>query len=169
MNSRERVLTAFGHHQPDRVLMWCGALEEFWNTVAYQNQQQRTIKKRLTDIKTIKDRLLTAYLTGTIDEMTMQNKTTELTLEEKTLEMSKQMSNQAVQNDQAKHILSLFKCSQALGNLWNGSNLALKRQLLEIVSLNRDVSDVSLCLKKSKPFDVIEKIAVFKKSRRDRI
>ena len=139
------------------------------DTVAYQHQQQRTIKKRLTDIKTIKDRLLTAFLTGTIDEMTMQNKTTELTLEEKSLEMSKQMSNQAVQNDQAKHILSLFKCSQALGNFWNGSNLALKRQLLEIVSLNREVSDVSLCLKKSKPFDVIEKIAVFKKSRGDRI
>jgi uroporphyrinogen decarboxylase len=30
MNSRERVLTAFAHHQPDRVPAWCGSSAEFW-------------------------------------------------------------------------------------------------------------------------------------------
>jgi uroporphyrinogen decarboxylase len=30
MNSRERVLTAFAHEQPDRVPAWCGASAEFW-------------------------------------------------------------------------------------------------------------------------------------------
>lgn len=30
MNSRERVLTAFEHQEPDRVPCWCGASEEFW-------------------------------------------------------------------------------------------------------------------------------------------
>lgn len=30
MNSRQRVLTAFEHHQPDRVPRWCGASPEFW-------------------------------------------------------------------------------------------------------------------------------------------
>lgn len=30
MNSRERVLTAFAHEQPDRVPCWCGASEGFW-------------------------------------------------------------------------------------------------------------------------------------------
>ncbi len=30
MNSRERVLTAFAHEQPDRVPAWCGASDEFW-------------------------------------------------------------------------------------------------------------------------------------------
>ena len=30
MNSRERVLTAFTHEEPDRVPAWCGASEEFW-------------------------------------------------------------------------------------------------------------------------------------------
>lgn len=30
MNSRERVLTAFAHEQPDRVPMWCGSSDEFW-------------------------------------------------------------------------------------------------------------------------------------------
>jgi len=30
MTSRERVLAAFEHEQPDRVPCWCGASEEFW-------------------------------------------------------------------------------------------------------------------------------------------
>jgi uroporphyrinogen-III decarboxylase len=30
MNSRERVLTAFNHEEPDRVPKWCGASPEFW-------------------------------------------------------------------------------------------------------------------------------------------
>ena len=37
MNSRERVLAAFEHKEPDRVPCWCGASEEFW----------RKAKKRL--------------------------------------------------------------------------------------------------------------------------
>jgi len=30
MTSRERVMTAFEHHPPDRVPAWCGASPEFW-------------------------------------------------------------------------------------------------------------------------------------------
>jgi len=30
MNSRQRVLTALAHQEPDRTPMWCGASEEFW-------------------------------------------------------------------------------------------------------------------------------------------
>ena len=30
MNSRERVLAAFAHEEPDRVPAWCGSSAEFW-------------------------------------------------------------------------------------------------------------------------------------------
>jgi hypothetical protein len=30
MTSRERVLAAFEHQEPDRVPAWCGASVEFW-------------------------------------------------------------------------------------------------------------------------------------------
>ena len=30
MNSRERILTAFAHQEPDRVPAWCGSSAEFW-------------------------------------------------------------------------------------------------------------------------------------------
>lgn len=36
MNSRERVLTAFAHQEPDRVPCWCGASEEFWTKAKQQ-------------------------------------------------------------------------------------------------------------------------------------
>ena len=31
MNSRDRVLTAFAHEEPDRVPRWCGSSPEFWS------------------------------------------------------------------------------------------------------------------------------------------
>ena len=34
MNSRQRVLTALAHQEPDRVPAWCGASEEFWEKAA---------------------------------------------------------------------------------------------------------------------------------------
>ena len=30
MTSRERVLTAFAHEEPDLVPRWCGSSDEFW-------------------------------------------------------------------------------------------------------------------------------------------
>ena len=38
MTSRERVLTAFEHEQPDRVPCWCGASAEFWDKARRQLQ-----------------------------------------------------------------------------------------------------------------------------------
>lgn len=36
MNSRDRVLTAFTHEEPDRVPMWCGASPGFWEKAKRQ-------------------------------------------------------------------------------------------------------------------------------------
>ncbi len=36
MNSRDRVLTAFEHEQPDRVPAWCGASSAFWENAREQ-------------------------------------------------------------------------------------------------------------------------------------
>jgi len=38
MTSRERVLTAFEHQEPDRVPCWCGASVEFWDKAKRQLQ-----------------------------------------------------------------------------------------------------------------------------------
>jgi uroporphyrinogen-III decarboxylase len=50
MNSRERVLTAFAHEQPDRVPAWCGASDEFWAKATRElNLDDEGLRLRLGD------------------------------------------------------------------------------------------------------------------------
>ena len=50
MTSRERVLTAFEHRQPDRVPCWCGASVEFWEKAKHRLQlDDEDLRVRLGD------------------------------------------------------------------------------------------------------------------------
>ena len=50
MTSRERVLAAFGHCEPDRVPCWCGASVEFWEKAKRQLQlNDEGLRVRLGD------------------------------------------------------------------------------------------------------------------------
>jgi uroporphyrinogen-III decarboxylase len=50
MNSRERVLTAFEHQEPDRVPAWCGASEEFWRKAKRElDVDDEGLRQRLGD------------------------------------------------------------------------------------------------------------------------
>ena len=57
--------------------------------------------------------------------------------------------------DAAVRAVGLFDFSQKLVEFWEGSDPGVKREILDCVSLNRTVSDVTLCLAKRKPFDII--------------
>ena len=50
MTSKERVLTAFDHQEPDRVPCWCGASVEFWNKAKLElNLDDEGLRLRLGD------------------------------------------------------------------------------------------------------------------------
>jgi uroporphyrinogen decarboxylase len=50
ITSRERVLTAFEHQEPDRVPCWCGASAEFWDKAKRQLQlDDESLRIRLGD------------------------------------------------------------------------------------------------------------------------
>ncbi|MBI4027944.1 MAG: hypothetical protein HY360_23370 [Verrucomicrobia bacterium] len=50
MTSRERVLTAFAHAEPDRVPCWCGASDEFWAKAKRRLQlEDEPLRVRLGD------------------------------------------------------------------------------------------------------------------------
>ena len=51
--------------------------------------------------------------------------------------------------------LAVFDFNQNLSRLWRGSDFAIRREILERVSLNRTLSDVSLSLEKRNPFDYL--------------
>jgi len=68
-----------------------------------------------------------------------------------------------------KTALALFDWTQRAADVWRGSNPAIRREILDCVCLNRTLADVSLCLKKRKPFDVFAEGLDLKKSRGDGI
>jgi site-specific DNA recombinase len=161
-----------------------------------RREQSRQARKRLAEVASMKERLLNAYLMGTIDETTLRNRTVELEAEMKSLRnaagpmtvmnddgvrdridemdgcgpsLLPGVPNNDREDDRMKRILSVFDLAQNIESLWRGSNSPQKRRILEAVSLNRQVSDVSLCIQKTKPFDLLGKQPAFVESRGDRI
>ena len=65
-------------------------------------------------------------------------------------------------------VIRIFELSQKAVDLWDSSNNTLKRELLETLSLNHAVSDVSLCIIKRKSFDIVAERPKSKENRGDR-
>gem|GEM_PF-4314852 len=61
----------------------------------------------------------------------------------------------AASSDTPAHALALFDFSQRLVDIWHRSNSQDKRQIVDCVSLNRTLSDVTLVLAKRSPFDYL--------------
>ncbi|MCA9054936.1 MAG: hypothetical protein KDA75_13940 [Planctomycetaceae bacterium] len=115
----------------------------------------------------MQDRLLNAYLAGTVDEDVYKAKSNELKAETAKLDAT---LGQLGDVDPARGELAvtLFDWTQKAAEIWRGSNNAVRRQILDSVCLNRTVSDLSLCLEKRKPFDIFAERLVLKNSRDDR-
>ena len=66
-------------------------------------------------------------------------------------------------------VLTVYDWSQKAAKIWRGSNTAVRRQILDSICLNRQVSDVTLVTTKRKPFDFFVERLDLKKSRGDTI
>ena len=62
------------------------------------------------------------------------------------------MKENLFDQDAQKDAVSTFDFSQQLAEIWEGSNWEGRRDLLESISLNRTISNATLCLQKRKPF-----------------
>lgn len=137
------------------------AIEEaFTDLSGAKKRQISNLTKRPTELVAMQDRLLNAYLTGTVDQDSYASKANEIKRELKGVEESMEKTNgqDTVGTDLG---VKFFDLSQNLGDLWLGSNSTRKREILNLVCLNRTLSDVSLVLVKSKPFDFLaERLSV---------
>lgn len=131
-----------------------------------KQRQLGTLAKRSTELMTMQDRLLNAYLVGTIDEPTYNAKLAELKGESMKIDEIVEQLNDAEPVDTDLGLL-LFDWSQNAADLWLGSNITQKREILDLICLNRRLSDVSLVLTKRKPFDVFAERPEFVESRGD--
>ncbi|MFM7164357.1 MAG: hypothetical protein ACKO3T_03860 [Planctomycetaceae bacterium] len=102
------------------------------------------------------DRLLTAYFAGTIDESTLAAKQPQLRDESATVAATLATCGE-VDAEDVRTALGVFQFAQNATQMWRGSKMYQKREILDAVCLNRMLGDVSLAVEKRKPFDKLAK------------
>jgi site-specific DNA recombinase len=138
------------------------------DVTANQRRQTASLAKRKAELASMQDRLLNAYLAGTVEEVVYTAKSNELKAEAaKADESLAQLCDAA--SGRGETALALFDWSQQAADRWRGSNNALRREILDSVCLNRTLGDVSLVTTKRKPFDVFAERPNLENSRGDRI
>ena len=135
---------------------------------AYRRQQAGALEKRKSELATMQDRLLNAYLAGSVEEAIYKAKSNEMKIDSaKAEEALAEMGD--TDPARGKMATALFDWTQRAAETWRGSNNAIRREILDAVCLNRTLSDVNLVATKRKPFDVFAEGLDLKKSRGDRI
>ncbi len=128
-----------------------------------RSQQKQNLVKRKSELSNMQDRLLNGYLAAAIDEATFQTKLLEIKRQIAEVEESLDQAN-GYDPEAPERALGLFDFSQTLLDLWRRSNSDVKREILDCVSLNRTISDVSLYVAKRRPFDFLAQKAFLRTS-----
>lgn len=159
--AQEHIYYRCANNHPRTEL--CAAVND---VTACRRRQAGSLAKRKTELSNMQDRLLNAYLVGTVEEVVFKAKSNELKAElAKTDEALAQMGDTAPARGETA--LALFDWTQRAADAWRGSNPAIRREILDCVCLNRTLGDVSLCLAKRKPFDIFAEGLDLKNSRGD--
>ena len=131
---------------------------------AHRRQQTATLAKRRSELATMQDRLLNAYLGGTVDEALYKTKSFELRGE--TARLDEELARiEEADGGRATGALALFDWTQRAADLWRGSNTEVRREILDAICLNRTLGDVNLVTEKRKPFDAFAERLDLKNSR----
>lgn len=135
---------------------------------AHRRRQATALAKRKSELATMQDRLLNAYLAGTVEEIVYKAKSNELKSEAaKTDESLATLGD--VDPARGEIALAIFDFTQNAADRWRGSNTAVRREILDLVCLNRALGDLNLDATKRKPFDVFAEGLEIKNSRGDRM
>jgi site-specific DNA recombinase len=145
------------------------ALEDsLTDLLSHQRRRAAALAKRKSELVAMQDRLLNAYLAGTVDDDAFKAKTAELKAD--TARVTEEIDAQGnVDPTRGPDVLAVYDWSQKAAKIWRGSNTAVRRQILDSICLNRQVSDLTLVTTKRKPFDFFAERLDLKKSRGDTI
>jgi site-specific DNA recombinase len=133
-----------------------------------QRRQSAALAKRHSELSAMQDRLLNAYLAGTIEEGQYRAKCEDVRLELAGVNESRERIGR-IDAGVMENAFTVFDWCQNANENWRRSNSAARRLILDSVSLNRTLSDVNLCLQKRKPLDLLAEGRESEKSRGDRI
>ncbi len=119
-----------------------------------QNHQKRVLGRKKVELEKQNARLLSLYLEGHLDAGTYQDKS--VSLQGQIAEVEKGIAAcrdmESTSRDSAKKV---FDFTQQAAEIWHGSKKAGKQRILRAISLNRTLSDTSLCIAKRKPFSFL--------------
>jgi DNA invertase Pin-like site-specific DNA recombinase len=127
-----------------------------------------SLRKRRSELANMQDRLLNAYLAGSVPEETYRAKQDELAAEVRSVQESLDETGE-VDPRRGSAAIAVFDWSQNAAGIWRGSNNDDRRAILDALCLNRAVGPTSLALTKRKPFDVLAEGLSLGESRGDRI
>jgi site-specific DNA recombinase len=120
--------------------------------VEFNKRKNAQLRKRESELKVKQGRLLDAFLSGTVDKDAYTEKAEEIKTEISKVEES--LAEESKVNGEFMQLAeAAFNLSQRAVETWHGSNWAIRRELLEILSSNRELDVASLALTWNKPFD----------------
>lgn len=140
----------------------------FADVASTQRRQAALLAKRRSELRSMQERLLNAYLAGTVDQTTFEAKSGELRDELARVQDALEGVGE-LDPASAEAAMAVFDWSQNAAETWRGSNNAIRREILDAVCLNRVLSDANLVTTKRKPFDILAERLDLKNSRGDRI
>ena len=147
---------------------WFGqALEESFAELRNNGiSQKRILSRKRTELAQQNDRLLQLYLQGHLDAVTFQDKSTMLQGQMQEVEQALAACSDI---DPACGAMAkrVYDFTQDASRVWLSSNKETKQRLLRAFSLNRTVTDVTLCLEKRKPFSFLTERLPVRTSRGD--
>ncbi len=162
-------LEAFKFPSEDTATWFRESMEAlFADREQLERHRRRALKKRHTELVNMQERLLNTFLAGTIDESTFSAKSVDFKAQQ--AEAEQQLGALPQQDlNQGENVLKAFDFSQNLVETWRRSNSLARRELLDCISLNRTLSDVSLYIARRKPFDIFAERPFLNNSRGERI
>ena len=116
----------------------------------------------------MKERLLTGYLSGAIDEGTFREKSTDLSAQLNEVERALERCGD-IDGSRGDIALAVFYWRRRAHEAWHGLKMPEKRAILDAISLNRTLSDVSLVTTKRTPFCYLAERPSISSTRGDRI
>lgn len=140
----------------------------FEDLSSQQRRQSAALAKRHSELTAMQDRLLNAYLAGTIEEGQYRAKCEDLRSELAGVNEARERVGR-IDAGVIDVAFTVFDWCQNADENWRRSNSAARRLILDSVSLNRTLSDANLCLPKRKPLDLLAEGRQSEKSRGDRI
>ncbi len=118
------------------------------------SQQKRILGRKKVEMEKQNERLLSLYLKGHVDAGTYQDKST--MLRGQILEVEEGISScRDIDPACGDLAVKAFDFTQRAAEVWRSSKIAGKQRILRSISLNRTVSDTTLCMEKRKPFSIL--------------